>query len=257
MRLLEELEPRFKKARELSSFGRLEEVYSALPPTQCDMCGECCRQGPEIYYVEFLYTLQHLLSFPPEKYRLVIQRAVKFYLLGLADASLTCPFLEDDKCTIYAVRWFVCRWWGLEAEADFLRHHHRERRDLARQELLRQLELAYQIKLPPAASDAAHLPFCRQVEITEGEHPSQSRKRALLGKIIQLDQELLPLGTMMQQMNYRDFSAHLCSLFLSPQEMVEYRLLALKEFLAQGFSRTAETLTSKLAQVSIPLNLSP
>lgn len=253
MKLLKELGPRLKKAHELSSFGRLAEVYAALPPTRCDMCGQCCRQGPEIYYVEFLHTLRYILSFSPEKYQQLVQRAVKFHLLGLVDASLACPFLEDNECTIYPIRWFVCRWWGLEAEADFLRQRKRERRDLSRQELMRHFKELYQIELPPAVAAAAELPFCRQVEITAGERPSQSRKAALLSKLIQLDQELLPLGTMLRQLNYLDFSTHLCSLFLSPEEMANYRLRAIKEFLAQGYSLTAGNLASKLSQIEIPL----
>lgn len=254
MPLLKELGLQLNKARELSSFQRLEEVYSALPPTRCGMCGQCCHQGPEIYYVEFLHTLQNLLPFDPDKYRRMVKRAVKFCLLRLADAALPCPFMEDNACAVYPFRWFVCRWWGLETETDFLRHRQRERRDLARQELIRQLQRLYQIKLPAAAAHT-ELPFCRKVEVIAGERPSQSRKIALLGNIIQLDQELLPLGTMLRQLNHLDFSTHLCSLFLPLEEMADYRVRALKEFLAQGHSRTAETLAQKLSQINLPLEL--
>lgn len=252
MRLLEELPARLKKARELSSFSRLEEAYSVLPPTRCAMCGQCCYQGPEIYYVEFLHTLQKFLSATPEQYPPMVERAVKFHLLRLADTSLACPFLENQTCTIHSFRWFVCRWWGLESEADLLQNRQRERRDLSRQELIRYFKETYQIELPPEAADR-ELPFCRQVEVTAGERPSQSRKLALLGKIINLDQELLPLGTMLRQLNHLDFSTHLCGLFLSLEELSHYRLLALKEFLAQGRSRTAEAVAKKLAQISLPL----
>ncbi|MEM0467497.1 MAG: YkgJ family cysteine cluster protein [Candidatus Thermoplasmatota archaeon] len=80
---------------------RLHEIYSHIPSTiSCQHCHFCC--GPILwFYPEELNIRDYLLNHNME------------YIIWTTDEFLhhdmRCPYLKDDRCSIYPVRPFVCR----------------------------------------------------------------------------------------------------------------------------------------------------
>lgn len=76
----------------------LEQIYSQIPNIDCkEGCSDCC--GPA-------------LQFPIEN------QNIKRYLfnrnqLAKVHKTIDCPYLKDNKCTIYPVRPIICRLFGV------------------------------------------------------------------------------------------------------------------------------------------------
>ena len=102
-----------------------------LPSMRCDEgCGECC--GPVLCSEDEFARIR----------RFIAERGIAAVDRG----KMTCPFLREGRCTIYAVRPFVCRLFGHvagltcsrgynvnvspEEERRFLRRHCKPERSL-------------------------------------------------------------------------------------------------------------------------------
>lgn len=102
----------------------LDVLYEGMPKTSgCEKCVEtngdnvhwCCRtQSPSMYYVEFLRVFKEVgENWIFDRKKELMLRAVKTYL----DNSINkgCVFY-DEECTIYSVRPFSCRMYGVIPE---------------------------------------------------------------------------------------------------------------------------------------------
>jgi len=88
----------------------LEEIYAKIPGIECKGCAECC--GPTIWSnIEYLYIKRYLdkNNMQEKKY----DDKFMSNLTSLKIANLTCPYLIDKKCSIYPVRPFICRIFGV------------------------------------------------------------------------------------------------------------------------------------------------
>lgn len=73
---------------------RLDALYTELPKLEC--AGRCSRSCG-----------------PIGMSRVEWQRMCKTAGEERKATTLTCPLLEDDRCSVYAVRPMICRLWGL------------------------------------------------------------------------------------------------------------------------------------------------
>lgn len=99
----------------------LDVLYEGMPQTSgCEKCAEingdnvhwCCKeQSPSMYYSEFLKVLKQVGDkWNETKKKELVLRAVKNYLNNKLNKG--CIFY-DEGCTIYKVRPFSCRMYGV------------------------------------------------------------------------------------------------------------------------------------------------
>jgi hypothetical protein len=81
---------------------KLQEIYNQIPTSKCpDNCGKCC--GPvypskaEIRNIE-QWCRQHGIEFKNQ--------------FGV-ESGVDCPYLKENSCSIYPVRPFMCRTFGV------------------------------------------------------------------------------------------------------------------------------------------------
>lgn len=85
------------------------------PEPQCKPgCSHCCNLRVEASDPEALNIAQHLQTLPPqdlEPLKQRLQAKAQYHQQGLAPPSgrMACAFLQDQHCTIYAVRPATCR----------------------------------------------------------------------------------------------------------------------------------------------------
>lgn len=83
---------------------KVAAIYSQLPPLECrGLCQECC--GPiAVADVELKMIVERIGHHPAPMGRLGRQNSM---------ACMTCPLLKDGQCSIYDIRPFICRLWGV------------------------------------------------------------------------------------------------------------------------------------------------
>ena len=105
----------------------LEELYSTVPRTVCDNCGQCCTLNEEefvagyvtmfpLYAIEYLNIVRFVRARFPE--------SLQQQLFGaMAEHPKRCPFRDTEKrgCIIYPVRPLICRTYGILREEDIQR----------------------------------------------------------------------------------------------------------------------------------------
>lgn len=101
-------------------FISLKVLYENLPVTSgCENCVSinndnaywCCKSYvPSMFYVEFLYIWKTIINKTDSEKKSVILNSIKNYLLDSQNKK--CPFW-DDKCSVYEVRPFSCREYGI------------------------------------------------------------------------------------------------------------------------------------------------
>ena len=97
--------------------ARLQCIYEQIPSFTCkDHCSECC--GPIRWAaIEDLnirrYLAEHGMDYIT---RQLEPRAVIMALVGRDSSGITCPYVVNDRCSIYPVRPLVCRLQGIYPE---------------------------------------------------------------------------------------------------------------------------------------------
>lgn len=81
----------------------LEKIYSLIPDFQCRHCHEC--EGPIIWFKPEEIMIRDYL----EKHRL---EYIQWSKEEFERHKWKCPYLQDDRCSIYPVRPIVCRLQG-------------------------------------------------------------------------------------------------------------------------------------------------
>ncbi len=79
---------------------KLKEIYSKIPSFNCINCNECC--GPIIWFEPENLLIKDYL----EKNN--IDRIV-WTKEEFENNNMKCPYLKDNRCSIYPVRPLVCR----------------------------------------------------------------------------------------------------------------------------------------------------
>lgn len=115
--------------RDLDTFKRrqndieLKRLYSLLPRVSCNSCGRCCYDPPVCTYVEFLNSLNYMISLCLNKSSLVelYKRILRYKIMSLIEVR-KCPFQDNfNRCIIYQTAPLSCKRWGLQSEPDYKR----------------------------------------------------------------------------------------------------------------------------------------
>lgn len=100
---------RLKTLRDSSSMNDLDafkRLYARIPRISCK--GLCSRSCGVIICQETEYRAMAEVRDIPIK-----ETPVKGLSKKEIDEGLTCPLLENDRCTVYMVRPLICRLWGV------------------------------------------------------------------------------------------------------------------------------------------------
>lgn len=83
--------------------NNLENIYNRIPDFKCNHCHKCC--GPIIWFkIEEILMENYMKKNKIEN--------VKFTTEEFREHDMKCPFLKDDRCSIYKVRPIICRLQG-------------------------------------------------------------------------------------------------------------------------------------------------
>ncbi|MDE2429202.1 MAG: YkgJ family cysteine cluster protein, partial [Burkholderiales bacterium] len=76
-------------------------------------CSHCCHASVEIFSPEAFAIVRTLKTLPADRLSAIRQRLLEYGLDNIDDPAWTkrpaCPFLDDHRCSIYAVRPVACR----------------------------------------------------------------------------------------------------------------------------------------------------
>lgn len=82
---------------------RLEKIYAQIPDFECRHCHEC--SGPIVWFKPEEIIIRDYLKEHNIEY-------VKWSREEFAKHKMQCPYLKNDRCSIYPVRPIVCRLQG-------------------------------------------------------------------------------------------------------------------------------------------------
>ena len=229
------------KAAELSE---LKKLYDLVPPTRCNGKAHCCSMLPESTLLEALAVFERLNRETSGRRHELLKKIVRYFFINPARIT-ACPFLEDNRCTIYADRFFGCRAYGLWSprQYDKMAGQHRQAK----------LSLSGQwqklgIRLPADVIDFT-VDYCTDAAVAEGPAIDDDRLVRISTDIHQLSGRLEPWHQTFSGMYYADFS------FLTAANIFEIpRLLRLKVNIVRGCVETgsSDILEKTLENLKIP-----
>ena len=83
---------------------RLKEIYSQIPSFDCKHCHQC--EGPIVWFEPEEIMIRDFLKNHNMKY-------IKWTKEQFERNKNKCPYLKNDRCSIYEVRPIVCRFQGV------------------------------------------------------------------------------------------------------------------------------------------------
>lgn len=231
-----------RKAKNMGVFKALEKIYAEIPGVACGPCGDvCCRESPDVYILEYLYIRRFLEREKDAAFRAsIIERGIRWAFLLLADREVFCPFLVDRKCSIYPVRPFNCRAWGLEDAAYYSVKSARASEAMKR--LDRHLKLAG-VNLNGAPATEMVLPRCENISIEAGRRFSEDEILEADFRVALLHKNLIPPEAFKSDNFHTPFPLHILYKKYPASEIENLRKQAMKERIEIGKS----ALVSKIA----------
>lgn len=241
---LDKLYPQLSYAEKHGLFEKLNSIYDSLPETTCDRCGTCCTVPPPAYIVEYLNMFRYLKENLGHRIPGILDKAVRFYFLELADINLKCPFLsEENLCLVYPVRPLSCRGYGLVKNEGFSGN----RGEM--EELAARYREKYGIILPEEVINYK-LPECGKVKISGNKKTSVEHLEVAVSYVAQLESRLFPVELVDGEYTLVPFVTHL-ALTVLPEGARLRRPKVIKEYLETGGSAMLDRYAQKARSVSL------
>ncbi|AQS58255.1 YkgJ family cysteine cluster protein [Desulforamulus ferrireducens] len=215
------------KAEQNELFAKLKTAYAMLPQTTCTGCATCCKWGsPPAFFVEYLNMYKYVRDNMKDKWQELLRRSTEYYYLELVDTQQTCPFLgQDNKCSIYEVRPFSCRAYGLLSKEDFAIG------DRGLKQLAKKFKEEYDITIPEEIVNY-DLPWCGKVVSPRG-YESKSTLAGLAAQIGALDYTFFPQELVDQEGTLLPYPVHLCNTVLGSGVRAR-KIKVMKQFCDNG-----------------------
>jgi len=237
---ISDLDMAINKARPL--WESLQRLYQRLPQTgcQCEQPGVCCAFLPEMTWMEALQWTALIQQMPAAARAMILQKFLEFYLTNpLRPAG--CPFLEDGACTIYELRPFACRAYGLWSPKFGKIRTQKSRQD---RKALLQMWQKFGLELPPQTVES-EIDYCDQVRCAAEKSMSDSQLMDILQQIYGLDQALAALQAKFESEYHSDFSFLIASLALGYRKAVLGKFAVIKEMVQQGTEERLEQMLGR------------
>ncbi|GAB6181848.1 YkgJ family cysteine cluster protein [Desulfotomaculum defluvii] len=205
-----ELYTALSKAEQNNLFTKLAEVYEALPNTSCTGCATCCNWGsPPAFFIEYLNLYKYIRDNQRSEWQGIVKKSAEYFYLELVDPNQKCPFLNDDKkCSVYEVRPFSCRSYGLLSKKDF------ETGNRGLQQLAKKLKEDYDLVIPQEIIDY-EIPWCDKVTSDVGSYMAKSTLAGYAAQIGTLDCYYFPQDLVDQEGSLLPYPIHLANTVLS------------------------------------------
>ena len=216
------------KAEQNNFFMTLQKVYDQLPETTCSGCATCCNWGsPPAFFIEYLNMYKFLRDQRRDHWQEILQKATEYFYLELVDAGQKCPFLNETKgCSIYEVRPFTCRSYGLLSKKDF------EAGDRGLQGISQKFWDEYQIKIPDELVNS-ELPWCDKVSFGKNKYLEKTTLAGLAAQIGKLDCTFFPQDLVDKEGTLLPYPVHLMNTVLGSGARTR-KLKVMKEFSDYG-----------------------
>ena len=245
MLTIDELHTAIRKAR--PSFESLQRFYEQLPPTafRCEQPGVCCAFLPEMTLLEALQWIGLIQEMPADARKKRVQKFLGFYLTNPVRTN-GCPFLENGACTIYELRPFACRAYGLWSPEYGTVRTRESRQD---RKALRRMWQNFGLELPPQSVEF-EIDYCDKVRCQAEKSMSDSQLMDILHQIYGLDQAAAGLQTKFEAEYHSDFSFLIATLVLGYRKAVLGKFAVIKEMVQKGTeARLEQMLEGAAAEV--------
>ena len=236
-----QLEDQLKMVDEEKISRRLGYVYNQIPQTNCGACFKCCFASAQAYPLEFLNILSHLATLPELTRSRLSKKLVEYELLHLTTLKYSCPFLENESCSLEDQKPILCRLFGLYPEDEY------KKMSDAKREQNQQLAIGYarneRILLPEDIM-THDVEFCAP-NLDKKDNSiliNAPEKENLFQQIFSLSEQVVPDLLMS---DYESFSYQFILSFLPEEEIKKAKIKAIKEFQADGTTRSVTRLLSK------------
>ncbi|MDO7787025.1 YkgJ family cysteine cluster protein [Desulforamulus aquiferis] len=220
-------------------FNQLQSIYNNLPETTCEGCATCCKWGsPPAFFIEYLNMYKYLRDNMKDKYKEILEKSTEYFYLELVDASQACPFLnEENKCSVYSVRPFTCRSFGLLSQQDF------EIGDRSLRSLAEKYWEEYNIKISDELVNS-ELAWCGKVASSQGAHIEKSILAGLAAQISTIDYKFFPQDLVDQEGTLLPYPTHMMNTVLGAGARAR-KIKVMKEFSDQGTKELLNTFIEK------------
>lgn len=240
MLTIDELHTAIRKAK--PSLESLQRLYQRLPQTrcQCEQPGVCCAFLPEMTWMEAVQWAGLIQQMPADSRVKILQKFLEFYLTNPIRPA-GCPFREDGACTIYELRPFACRAYGLWSPEFGKGRTQKSRQD---RKALLQLWQKFGLELP-AQPVEFEIDYCSKVRCAAEKSMSDNQLMDILQKIYGLDQALAELQSKFEAEYHSDFSFLIASLALGYRKAVLGKFAVIKEMVQQGTEERLEQMLGR------------
>ncbi len=213
-----------------SILGKLEEIYSFIPPTKCERMTHCCSLLPEATLLESLLVFRWIMVAPVEIQTKILQKSIYYFFMNPVEI-VRCPFLEDKDCLIYNQRFFGCRAYGLWSMEyyEILSNKSRCMKDFVRKQWEK-----LGIPLPHDVMDF-YVPYCPNVKIFDSKNKIDDQ--VLLGlsdSINALSQRFGHWHDAFMQVYFSDLSFLLASMIYGIPESIRLKFDIVSDIVKTG-----------------------
>lgn len=220
---------------------KLNTTYALLPPTRCRRQTYCCSLLPGTTLVEALAAIKCLTDMAPAIQKKLVQKIIKYFFLNPVEIS-ACPFLKDQDCLIYDVRFWGCRTYGLWSQAYYEKLAGQDRQaKVHRQQQWKNLG----VSLPPKVVDF-QVPYCRHVEIPEDRDLDDKMLLQVSEKIETLSQQLSHRDQSFRQQYHSDLSFLLSTLMFGFTEAIKLKFSVVRDMINTGNSNRLDHIINEL-----------
>jgi len=227
---------------------KLNATYALLPSTQCRRQVHCCSLLPETTLVEALAVIKRLTEMAPAIRERLVQKIIRYFFINPVEIT-SCPFLKDQDCLIYNVRFWGCRTYGLWSQAYYEK--------LAGQDRQAKIHLQQQwknlgISLPQKVVDFK-VPYCRHVEMLENREIDDKMLLQVSEKIETLSKQFSYRHQSFHQQYYSDLSFLFSTLVFGFTEAVKMKFAVVSDIINTGNRNRLDQLIEELPNLMAEL----
>ena len=211
----------------ISELEELAVIYNRLPDTRCARKTHCCSMLPEATLLEVLAAFRRLGRMPDEERRGILMRIIEYFFINPARVT-ACPFLAENRCTIYEERFFGCRAYGLWSTQHYdqmAEHNRQAKASLGCQ--WRKLG----ISLPDNVLDF-QVPYCLDVKVLNGAVGDDSKLVQMAHEIAALSARLSPWHGIFNRQYVADLSFLAATITYGIQSALRIKVDIVRELVA-------------------------
>jgi Fe-S-cluster containining protein len=203
---------------------------------------------PEATLLEALAAFKRLRSMPEGQRRGIFTRIIEYFFINPARVT-ACPFLVENRCTIYENRFFGCRAYGLWSirHYDQMAEHNRQAK-LSLGQQWRKLG----ISLPDNVLDF-QVPYCLEVEVLNGAVVDDSGLIQISHEIADLSARLSPWHGIFNRQYVADLSFLAATMTYGIQSALRMKVDIVRELVSTADRTRLDQILNDLEGKPLPI----